>query len=229
IKNEVMRLDDIEAADAPRVETYLAKVKVLRRIAQYLIEFLSQLEDFQKRLWLKKKFVVDTHFCITLDRVPDEFYAEIAANETQREEWVRLFSINDFAGYTEPLSADFLSENRALPLDTRFFEVAFVENILAQADINDENTSGVLILNLYLIRVLREEQCVVVRRRKIAIYASATRICLDNYVSDEGLRSPSRIEDLLHIIDFSIINCEHESPILRQYVVEAIEVVGDHR
>ena len=30
IKNEVMRLDDIESADAPRVETYLAKVKVLR-------------------------------------------------------------------------------------------------------------------------------------------------------------------------------------------------------
>lgn len=60
IKNEVMRLDDIESADAPRVEAYLAKVKVLRRIAQHLIDFLAQLEDFQKRLWLKKKFVVDT-------------------------------------------------------------------------------------------------------------------------------------------------------------------------
>jgi adenine-specific DNA-methyltransferase len=34
IKNEVMRLDDVESADAPRVEIYLGKVKVLRRIAQ---------------------------------------------------------------------------------------------------------------------------------------------------------------------------------------------------
>lgn len=85
IKNEVMRLDDIDSADVPRVESYLAKVKVLRRIAQHLIDFLAQLEDFQKKLWLKKKFVVDTQYCITLDRIPEEFYPEIAANDAQRE------------------------------------------------------------------------------------------------------------------------------------------------
>jgi adenine-specific DNA-methyltransferase len=103
IKNEVMRLDDIESADAPRVEAYLAKVKVLRRIAQHLIDFLAQLEDFQKRLWLKKKFVVDTQYCITLDRIPEQFYAEIAANEAQRDEWVRLLAIDSIDGYSEPL------------------------------------------------------------------------------------------------------------------------------
>ena len=27
-------------------------------------------EDFQKKLWLKKKFVVSAHWCVTLDRVP---------------------------------------------------------------------------------------------------------------------------------------------------------------
>jgi adenine-specific DNA-methyltransferase len=45
-----------------------------------LIDFLAQLEDFQKKLWLKKKFVVETNYCITLDRVPEELYPEIAAN-----------------------------------------------------------------------------------------------------------------------------------------------------
>ena len=86
IKNEIMRLDDIETADAPQVEAYLARVKVLRRIARHLIDFLAQLEDFQKKLWLKKKFVTDTQYCITLDRIPESFYPEIAANEAQREE-----------------------------------------------------------------------------------------------------------------------------------------------
>ncbi|MGZ8258627.1 MAG: hypothetical protein ACXWTR_05565, partial [Methylotenera sp.] len=91
IKNEIMRLDDIENADAPKVEQYLAQIRVLRRIAQQLIAFLAQLEDFQLKLWLKKKFVTETHYCITLDRVPEKFYAEIAANDKQREEWVKLF------------------------------------------------------------------------------------------------------------------------------------------
>lgn len=114
IKNEIMRLDDIEAADALQVEGYLARVKVLRRIARHLIDFLAQLEDFQKKLWLKKKFVSDTQYCITLDRIPERFYPEIAANEAQHEEWVRLFAIDDLDGYSTPLSVQFLEANDKL-------------------------------------------------------------------------------------------------------------------
>jgi len=90
IKNEIMRLDDIENAEAPKVEQYLSRIRVLRRIAHQLIAFLAQLEDFQKKLWLKKKFVTETHYCITLDRVPESFYAEIAANPQQWEQWEKL-------------------------------------------------------------------------------------------------------------------------------------------
>ena len=68
------------------------------RIAGKIIDFLAQLEDFQKKLWLKKKFVVETQYCITLDRIPEEFYPEIAANDAQREEWVRLFAIDEIKG-----------------------------------------------------------------------------------------------------------------------------------
>lgn len=93
VKNEVMHLDDIESDTAPRVEQYLSKIKVIRRIAGKVIAFLAQLEDFQKKLWLKKKFVVETNYCITLDRIPEEFYPEIAANDAQREEWVRLLAL----------------------------------------------------------------------------------------------------------------------------------------
>ena len=100
IKNEVMRLDDIENADAPLVDAWLTKVKVLRKIAGKLIDFLAQLEDFQKKLWLKKKFVVETNYCITLDRVPEALYPEIAANEAQHEEWLRLFAIDEIEADT---------------------------------------------------------------------------------------------------------------------------------
>ena len=95
IKNEVMHLDDIENADAPAVENYLAKLKVIRKIATKLIDFLAQLEDFQKKLWLKKKFVTETNYCITLDRVNPDLFQEIASNDAQFAEWVKLGFIEE--------------------------------------------------------------------------------------------------------------------------------------
>ncbi len=84
IKNEVMHLDDVENETAPRVEQYLSKIKVIRRIAGKIIAFLAQLEDFQNKLWLKKKVVVETSYCIRLGEIPEEFYPEIAANDARR-------------------------------------------------------------------------------------------------------------------------------------------------
>ena len=151
IKNEVMHLDDIENADAPAVESYLAKIKVLRKIANKIIDFLAQLEDFQKKLWLKKKFVVETNYCITLDRVPEELYPEIAANDAQREEWVKLFAIDEIEwdmstlGYSNPLTVDFLKANDKLVLDTRFFGDEFKARLIASLENIDEQYDGLLI------------------------------------------------------------------------------------
>ena len=58
IKSEVMHLEDLDTDNEARVETYLAKVKVIKRVGKIIIEFLAQIEDFQKKLWLKKKFIV---------------------------------------------------------------------------------------------------------------------------------------------------------------------------
>ena len=83
IKNEVMHLDDVQNAEKfADIEKNLRLIQTLRAIALDLITFLAQLEDFQKKLWLKKKFVVATHYCITLDRVPESLYPVIAANST---------------------------------------------------------------------------------------------------------------------------------------------------
>jgi hypothetical protein len=146
-----MRLDDIEEETAPRVEQYLSKIKVIRQIAHKIIDFLAQIEDFQKKLWLKKKFVVETNYCVTLDRVPEELYSEIAANDKQREEWVRLFAINEIKGdmfspaYVEPLTVEFLKANDKLVLDTKFFEDDFKTRLIASIDDYDDQCDGVLV------------------------------------------------------------------------------------
>ncbi|MCO6454801.1 MAG: hypothetical protein J5I93_05830 [Pirellulaceae bacterium] len=145
IKNEVMHLDDVENETAPRVEQYLSKIKVIRRIAGKLIDFLAQLENFQKKLWLKRKFVVETQYCITLDRIPEEFYSEIAANGAQRDEWARLFAINEIDTYSVPLTVEFLKANTALPIDTRFFDFGFLSRLLDTINVSDSNVDGMLI------------------------------------------------------------------------------------
>ena len=173
IKNEVMRLDDIENADAPKAEDYLAKIKVLRKIASKLIEFLAQLEDFQKKLWLKKKFIVETNYCITLDRIPEELYPEIIANQSQHDEWIKLFAIDEIEGdtttpaYSNPLSLDFLKTNNKLVLDTRFFDVSFRARLLSSIEDFDEQCDGLLIhsentqaLNLLQDRYREQVKCV---------------------------------------------------------------------
>ena len=159
IKNEIIRLDDIESADAPRVESYLAKIRVLRKIAGHLITFLAQLEDFQKKLWLKKKFVTETQYCITLDRIPESFYPDIAANASQREEWINLFAIENLDDYSTPLTTDFLKSNPFLVLDTDFFAQEFKDRLLAEIQDLDETTDGLLmhgdnfhVLNFILAR-----------------------------------------------------------------------------
>lgn len=151
IKNEVMHLDDVENESAARVEQYLSKIKVIRRIAGKIIAFLAQLEDFQKKLWLKKKLVVEAYYCITLDRVPEGLYTEIAANAAQREEWVKLFGIDemkgDFAttGYSEPLTPAFLSGHPTLVVDTRHFDESFTARMLNSLGDIDKLSLGVLI------------------------------------------------------------------------------------
>ena len=132
-------------------DNYLETAKLVHKIATQIIDFLAQIEAFQKRLWLKKKFVLSTDYCLTLDRVPEELYPEIAQNTAQREDWKRLFSIDEINGtlvnsnYTEPLTVNFLKENPNLVLDTHHFDAAFKDRLLAHFNDIENQTDGVLI------------------------------------------------------------------------------------
>ncbi|MGE0244014.1 MAG: DNA methyltransferase [Pyrinomonadaceae bacterium] len=149
IKNEVMHLDDIESDTAPRVEQYLSKIKVIRSIAGKIIDFLAQLEDFQKKLWLKKKFVVETSYLIRVGIIPEEFYPEIVANDAQREEWVRLYSISEFEEtatlYSDPLTTNFLKAFPTLMVNTSLYDSGFTQRILASTHDIDTVITGTVI------------------------------------------------------------------------------------
>jgi adenine-specific DNA-methyltransferase len=173
IKNEVMHLDDVESESAARVEQYLSKIKVIRQIAHKIIGFLAQIEDFQKKLWLKKKFIVDTSYCVTLDHVPRELFPDVIANDSQREEWVRLFAIDEIKAnlttpcYSNPLTAEFLTANDKLVLDTKFFNEEFKLRLVSSIDELDERCDGILVhsesfqaLNLIQERFREQLKCI---------------------------------------------------------------------
>lgn len=93
IKNEVMYLDDIDNRSVDYTNAEIRKIKAIRSVAKDLISFLSQLEDFQKKMWLKKKFVYDTQYCITIDKIIEfapELLNEVVRNLHQWAEWEEL-------------------------------------------------------------------------------------------------------------------------------------------
>ncbi len=162
IKNEVMFLDDL---DATHIMEHLAQVKAIKLVGEKIIIFLAQLEDFQKKLWLKKKFVVGCDYCITLDRIPRTLYPEIIANDEQRKEWVRLFAIDEIKGdmmtegYSEPLTEKFLEDNPFLVLDTKFFSAEFKHKLVGSMEKVDEECNGLLINseNFQALELLQEK------------------------------------------------------------------------
>ncbi|KWI60093.1 DNA methylase [Burkholderia ubonensis] len=142
IKNEVMHLDDVQNAGAfADVEKNLRMIQCLRTIALELIAFLAQLEDFQKKLWLKKKFVVSSDYCITLDRVPLELYSEIVANDRQWEQWRQLGVWGGNANGT-------IEDLKAGPyrmVDTSVFEIGFKQRLQKAIDNIDASLGGLVI------------------------------------------------------------------------------------
>ena len=160
IKNEVLFIDDINTENPIYFTAQLSKIKALKTVAQKIIAFLAQIEDFQKKLWLKKKFVISTNYCITLDRIPESYYPEIIANQAQLEEWKTLFDVK----ITDVSQLVF---EQFLVLDTKHFSQEFKDKLLAEFDDLDEETDGLLInsenfqaLNLLESKYQNQVNCV---------------------------------------------------------------------
>ena len=143
IKSEVLRLEDLDAG--VQAEVCLAKVQAMRRVGQLIIDFLAQIEDFQKKLWLKKKFVVETNWCLTLDHIDESFWPEIASNPAQVKEWADLYAIHLAPGWTDPPTLDFLRKNQNLMVDTAHFSPQFKDALIETIPDLDRRTDGVML------------------------------------------------------------------------------------
>lgn len=138
IKNELFDLDHIDTVSEDTLRQRVVKVRALRRLAVKLIDWLHQLEEFQRRLFLKKKFVLRTDWAITLDRVPRALWPEIAQNKAQVRRWRELFKIDALAptlfsgggGEAETVTVEFLEQNMGLVVETGLFERAFLTRLL---------------------------------------------------------------------------------------------------
>ena len=155
IKSELINVDDLYVSEAEvhfnRLKHNLKSIKVFKSIADTIIAFVSQIEDFQKKLWEKKKFVLSTEWVITIDRLVEyigleaatPILEEVIKNEKQVAEWVELFGEENIPKTLslDTLKAD-LHEWRKLPVDTKYFSKGFKLDLLSRlsftVDIEDE-------------------------------------------------------------------------------------------
>ena len=154
LKNEVLNLDNLDAAGEHVADGWFQQMRLIKSVGRDIIDFLSQIEGFQKMLWEKRKFIVDKQYCITMGNVDPAFYTEIAANEAQWEEWRELLGIDG-----ADRSASFLESQPTLPLDTRHFDAEFTDRLLASLADIDGMTDGLLVHseNWQALRLLDEK------------------------------------------------------------------------
>ncbi len=139
LKNEVMNLDDVDSAQEAQVQDYLTRLKVIRRIARQIITFLAQIEDFQKRLFEKTKFILRSDWCVTLDRLPETLYAQVIENPRQWAQWEGL-------GMPVPPAAErsaaYLQAHPGLMVDTALYPVEFKDAVLAALSAREGGLAG---------------------------------------------------------------------------------------
>ncbi|RMF59809.1 MAG: site-specific DNA-methyltransferase [Calditrichaeota bacterium] len=141
LKSEVLGLEDITSMKSREWERLLQQARIIHEVATKIIDFLHQLEEYQKRLWEKRKYVLSTEVVISLktlkERGGDVFWKEVLrevkTNSQQIKEWQQFF------GFPEPPEsleefAYLLKQSpwNTLPLDTSFFQEEFKNRLFSQ-------------------------------------------------------------------------------------------------
>jgi len=148
-------------------ETRIKQLQTLKDIASRIIAFISQFEDELVKIWNKPKFVLNSNYVITLDRImnPSLLRGEGKGEgenlqlidkllkhpnfKAQVEEWRQLGIVDETFKKTDIFFKDLtginLSEKyKHLPIDTKYFKDLELE-ILGLFDNLDEELDGRLI------------------------------------------------------------------------------------
>ncbi|GIU68209.1 MAG: hypothetical protein KatS3mg001_059 [Candidatus Pacearchaeota archaeon] len=138
-------------------EKRLKELKALKEIAYKVIDFVAQFEDELVKIWNKPKFVLNSNYVITLDRIAkkkdgirviEEIIKHNGLSE-QIKEWRELGILEDFDRkklFTTTLRGKEISkEYEHLPIDTKYFDENIKLEILSLFDNLDEELDGWLI------------------------------------------------------------------------------------
>ena len=136
-------------------EQRIKQLQVLKDIALKVIDFISQFEDELVRIWNKPKFVLNSNYVITLDRIAAKDVTLVErllkhdGMKAQIQEWRDLGIIGDDFRKTQILDSELhgkvpAKQWRSLPFDTKHFKDLELE-ILGLFDHLDDELDGWLI------------------------------------------------------------------------------------
>ncbi|MDE2848162.1 MAG: DNA methyltransferase [Gemmatimonadota bacterium] len=174
LKNEVLNLDEVHTGGEERAEGWFQTLRTIRSVGSQIIDFLNQIENFQRMLWEKRKFITETQYCISVGYIESDFYEDIAGCEAQWEQWNVLLNIGEddpdlFTQATDNVGnrVVFLQNNPTLPLDTKHFDKDFTDRLIGSYEDLDSMTDGLLIhsenfqaLSLIQARYQSKIQCI---------------------------------------------------------------------
>ncbi|CAO1659346.1 site-specific DNA-methyltransferase [Halomonas sp. MES3-P3E] len=131
--------------------------RAFNQVADTLIGFLAAIENFQKGLFELKKKIVDTHYLVSVGKIPSHFHKRVFANMAQRDEWRDIFKVNIS-------NASELIEHPTLVVDTSLFRASdpnFQDDLISLPEFDnlDEQTDGLLIAseNWQALNLLQEK------------------------------------------------------------------------
>jgi adenine-specific DNA-methyltransferase len=188
LKNDVFSITFLDPAWKEQevqeaIKNTVLRASAIREIALVVIDFISELEEFQKRLFEKKKFVVESHYCMTLDRIPGSMNDDVVQHiltdkdKKQIQDWIDLNFITGSElkprktrGKKDDKYADakaFLKSNSKLVLDTKNLSAELKWKLIAAFENIDELANGILInsenfqgLNFIQSRIKGRVRCV---------------------------------------------------------------------
>ena len=144
-------LGDLDTLLNPSPENpAFAIATAFRNVTNEIIALLVAVETFQKQLFLMKKKVITTDYLISVGKISEAtkdntaqreaLIKDILGNEEQLADWRATFGID----ITEQLPL-LDGVYPTLPLDTRYFDDAFVDNLLSLFDDLESQIDGVLL------------------------------------------------------------------------------------
>ena len=144
--------------------TSVVVAKAFDQVVTRIIDFLAEVEDFQKHLFLFKKKVISTEYLISVGKIAEvveddetlrDLMERIKKNPAQIRDWKSTF------GVEEPADAmQLVMSHPTLPVDTALFKEVdsrFKDDVLAHFEDLESATDGLLVNsdNLQALRLLK--------------------------------------------------------------------------